>query len=59
MYLLRVMSSWATYYDITYLPPMTRLPEETKSEFAARTQAAICEVVGVPAGHFDGSLWYR
>ncbi|VDM80930.1 unnamed protein product [Strongylus vulgaris] len=52
------MSSWAIYYDVTYLPAMTKLPQETKPEFAARTQAAICEAVGVPAGEFDGSLWY-
>ncbi|CAJ0607282.1 unnamed protein product [Cylicocyclus nassatus] len=58
MYLLRVMSSWAIYYDVTYLPSMIKLPTETKVEFAARTQAVICDVVGVPAGQFDGSMFY-
>ncbi|VDO40568.1 unnamed protein product [Haemonchus placei] len=58
-YLLRVMSSWATPIDVTYLPPMKRLPRETNAEFAARAQAAISDVVGVRAGEFDGLLWYR
>nr|CDJ90753.1 Phospholipid glycerol acyltransferase domain containing protein [Haemonchus contortus] len=57
-YLLRVMSSWATPIDVTYLPPMKRLPRETNAEFAARAQAAISDVVGVRAGEFDGLLWY-
>ncbi|KIH64476.1 Acyltransferase [Ancylostoma duodenale] len=57
-YLLRVMCSWATYYDVTYLPSMVRLSHETNAEFAARVQATICDVIGVPAGEFDGSFWY-
>ncbi|EYC23892.1 hypothetical protein Y032_0014g2201 [Ancylostoma ceylanicum] len=57
-YLLRVMCSWATYYDVTYLPSMVRLSHETNAEFAARVQATISDVIGVPAGEFDGSFWY-
>ncbi|KAK6735206.1 hypothetical protein RB195_018407 [Necator americanus] len=58
-YLLRVMCSWATYYDVTYLPSMTQFSHETNAEFAARVQAVICDVIDVPAGEFDGSLWYN
>uniref|UniRef100_A0A183F2Y3 PlsC domain-containing protein n=1 Tax=Heligmosomoides polygyrus TaxID=6339 RepID=A0A183F2Y3_HELPZ len=57
-YVLRIMTSWATPYDVTYLAPMTRLPHETDTEFAARTQFAISDVVGVPASDFNGSMWY-
>ncbi|PIO56704.1 hypothetical protein TELCIR_21895, partial [Teladorsagia circumcincta] len=57
-YLFRVMCSWATPVDVTYLPPMTRLPRETNVQFAARAQAAISEVVGVRAGAFGGLMWY-
>ncbi|VDL74816.1 unnamed protein product [Nippostrongylus brasiliensis] len=58
-YLLRVMTSWALPLDITYLAPLTRQPQETNMDFAARAQSVIAEVVGVPAGQFDGSLYYR
>ncbi|VDL81679.1 unnamed protein product [Nippostrongylus brasiliensis] len=57
-YLLRVMTSWALPLNITYLAPLTRQPQETNMDFAARAQSVIAEVVGVPAGQFDGSLYY-
>ncbi|KAK6043973.1 Acyltransferase [Cooperia oncophora] len=57
-YLVRVMCSWATPVDITYLPPLTRLPRETNVEFAARAQALISNVVEARPAEFGGLLWY-
>ncbi|KAJ1360257.1 hypothetical protein KIN20_019184 [Parelaphostrongylus tenuis] len=59
MHLLRVMSSWAVFYNVTYLAPMTHSSHETDDEFAARVQVRISDTVGVPAGKFDGYMWYN
>ncbi|KJH52074.1 hypothetical protein DICVIV_01776 [Dictyocaulus viviparus] len=58
MYLLRVMSSWAISYDVTYLDKMCRFSQETEEDFAARAQKVVSNFIGVPACEFSGLMWY-
>ncbi|CAD5230129.1 unnamed protein product [Bursaphelenchus okinawaensis] len=58
-YLIRLLTSWATVYDITYLPAQTRLPGETAEEFASRVQQLIAEAIDVDPSPYDGGVYYK
>ncbi|KAH7728830.1 acyltransferase [Aphelenchoides avenae] len=59
-YLLRLLTSWATVYDVYYLEPQHRDKEtESAEHFAARVQSLISEKIGVQPASFDGSVWYK
>ncbi|CAI4223848.1 unnamed protein product [Auanema sp. JU1783] len=55
-YMLRVMSSWATSYDITYLQPMIKKPSEDPADFAARVQSAVGCSIAKDVLPYDGGL---
>uniref|UniRef100_A0A0R3S6R8 PlsC domain-containing protein n=1 Tax=Elaeophora elaphi TaxID=1147741 RepID=A0A0R3S6R8_9BILA len=57
-YLLRVLTSWAIVYDVTYLEPYHKRPDESKQDFAQRVQKAIAETVDAESIALDGRLWY-
>lgn len=42
-YLLRILTSWAIVYDITYLEPQQKRPGESKQDFAQRVQKVIAD----------------
>ena len=46
-------------YEVYYLEPQFREPDETAEQFAARVQSLVCEKLGVQPATFDGSLWYK
>ncbi|KAE9550404.1 hypothetical protein FO519_006393 [Halicephalobus sp. NKZ332] len=58
-YLIRLLSSWATVYDIYYLDSQRKHPNENSDEFASRIQASIAEAIGTTPAFFDGSVWYK
>uniref|UniRef100_A0AC34R9N8 Phospholipid/glycerol acyltransferase domain-containing protein n=1 Tax=Panagrolaimus sp. JU765 TaxID=591449 RepID=A0AC34R9N8_9BILA len=58
-YLFRLLSSWASVYDIYYLDAQTKKPDETPDEFASRVQTLIAEAIGTIPAQFDGSVWYK
>lgn len=55
-YLLLMMSSWAIKCDVWYLPPMTRLADESSAEFANRVKAQIARKGGLVDLAWDGQL---
>ncbi|VDN31859.1 unnamed protein product, partial [Gongylonema pulchrum] len=57
-YLLRVLTSWAIVYDVTYLEPQQKRPEESKEDFAQRVQKVIADTACAESLGFDGRLWY-
>ncbi|CAJ0953706.1 unnamed protein product, partial [Mesorhabditis belari] len=59
IHLVRLMSSWALVYDVTYLPKMSKRVSESAAEFAGRCQSAIGETAGIPVSGFDGGLKYK
>jgi len=58
-YLIRLLSSWASVYDIYYLDSQRKKPDETSDEFASRVQKMIAEAIGTSPAPFDGSVWYK
>ncbi|MCP9256962.1 Glycerol-3-phosphate acyltransferase 3 [Dirofilaria immitis] len=42
-YLLRILTSWAIVYDVTYLKPYQKQSNESNQDFAQRVQNAIAE----------------
>ncbi|KAL3101052.1 hypothetical protein niasHS_001512 [Heterodera schachtii] len=59
-YLFRVMTSWAIVYNVHYLAPQHRRPNENATEFAARVQRLIATRVGVrPIAYDGGGIWYK
>ncbi|CAI4229286.1 unnamed protein product [Auanema sp. JU1783] len=59
MYLLRLMMSWATVYDVTYLEKTCKYEDEDSTTFAARVQSSIAYEISKPVGQFDGGFWYK
>ncbi|EJW80060.1 acyltransferase, partial [Wuchereria bancrofti] len=57
-YLLRVLTSWAMVYDVTYLEPQQKQPGESNQDFAQRVQRAIAKTADVESIALDGRLWY-
>ena len=57
--MIRLLSSWATVYDIYYLDSQRKTPNETSDEFALKVQKMIAEAIGTTAAPFDGSVWYK
>ncbi|VDM95557.1 unnamed protein product [Thelazia callipaeda] len=57
-YLLRVLTSWAIVYDVTYLEPQQKQPGESNQDFAQRIQEAIAQTADVESISLDGRLWY-
>ncbi|KAK3882289.1 hypothetical protein Pcinc_013319 [Petrolisthes cinctipes] len=55
-YCLNLLTSWALVCDIWYLPPMTRRPEESATEFADRVKAKIAMAGGMLDLDWDGYL---
>mmetsp|Transcript_5186 Transcript_5186/g.13430 ORF Transcript_5186/g.13430 Transcript_5186/m.13430 type:complete len:515 (-) Transcript_5186:208-1752(-) len=55
-HLVDVMTSWAVFADIYYLPPMKMGPEETSTEFSSRVKLAICEKAGLINVNWNGFL---
>uniref|UniRef100_A0A914CJN3 CMP/dCMP-type deaminase domain-containing protein n=1 Tax=Acrobeloides nanus TaxID=290746 RepID=A0A914CJN3_9BILA len=47
VHLLRIMTSWATVYNIKYLPKMRKKKGESSEEFAKRVQSVIAEAVDI------------
>ncbi|TMS39371.1 hypothetical protein L596_005906 [Steinernema carpocapsae] len=58
-YLWRLFTSWAIVLNIYYLPPVTKLPEETQEEFAQRVQLIIAQTVNVDTVQLDLKLLKR
>ncbi|KAF8380893.1 hypothetical protein PRIPAC_70035 [Pristionchus pacificus] len=58
-YMIRLLTSWAVVYRITYLPKMRRDADESASEFATRVHDAIADASAVLPAIFDGSFWYK
>ncbi|CAG9538595.1 unnamed protein product [Cercopithifilaria johnstoni] len=56
-YLLRVFTSWAIVYDVTYLEPYHKRPGETNQNFAQRVQKAIAKTADVESIALDYRLW--
>ncbi|VDK80626.1 unnamed protein product [Litomosoides sigmodontis] len=57
-YLLRLFTSWAIVYDITYLKPHHKRPGESNQDFAQRVQKAIAKTADVESIALDYRLWY-
>ncbi|EFO25474.1 acyltransferase [Loa loa] len=57
-YLLRILTSWAIVYDVTYLEPHQKRPGESNQDFAQRVQRAIAKTADVESITLDGRLWY-
>lgn len=55
-YVIRVMTSFATLYEIYYMPPMEQKETEDAVAFAGRVQSAIAAKVGITALPYDGGL---
>lgn len=55
-YIYMMMTSWAIVCEVWYLPPMTRLPDETAVQFANRVKRAIAEQGGLVDLMWDGQL---
>ncbi|VDK51861.1 unnamed protein product [Anisakis simplex] len=51
-YLLRVLTSWAIVYDVSYIEPQKRWPNESAQMFAARVQNLIAETSVLNLIHF-------
>lgn len=58
-YLFRLLSSWASVYNIYYLDAQTKKSNENSDEFATRVQTLIAEAIGTIPAQFDGSVWYK
>ncbi|GMR34044.1 hypothetical protein PMAYCL1PPCAC_04239 [Pristionchus mayeri] len=58
-YMVRLLTSWAVVYKITYLPKMRRDLNESASEFATRVHDEIADASEVTPAVFDGSFWYK
>lgn len=59
MYFMGLMTSWSLVCDVWYLPPMTRLPEESGIEFANRVKAEIARVGGLVDLPWDGNIKHK
>uniref|UniRef100_A0A8R1XTG6 PlsC domain-containing protein n=1 Tax=Onchocerca volvulus TaxID=6282 RepID=A0A8R1XTG6_ONCVO len=57
-YLLRILTSWAIVYDVTYLEPHQKRLDESNQDFAQRVQEAIAKTADVESITLDGRLWY-
>lgn len=55
-YVFRVMTGWAIVAEVTYLPRMERLTNETTVQFANRVKQAICLAGGLVDLDWDGQL---
>ncbi|CAL4159909.1 unnamed protein product [Meganyctiphanes norvegica] len=55
-YLVYMMTSWAIVCDVWYLPPMTRLPDESSIDFSSRVKSAIAHQGGMVDVPWDGFL---
>lgn len=56
LYCLKLLTSWCLVCDVRYLPPMTRLPEESAIEFANRVKAEIAKAGGMKDVPLDGYI---
>lgn len=59
MHLVRVISSFATIYHITYLPPQHRWEDESPEQFAMRVQNLIAKTSECRSMQFQGTLFYK
>ncbi|VBB30457.1 unnamed protein product [Acanthocheilonema viteae] len=57
-YLLRIVTSWAIVYDVTYLEPQRKRPDESNQDFSQRVQKAIAETADIESIALDYRLWY-
>uniref|UniRef100_A0A915PWA8 Phospholipid/glycerol acyltransferase domain-containing protein n=1 Tax=Setaria digitata TaxID=48799 RepID=A0A915PWA8_9BILA len=57
-YMLRILTSWAIVYDVTYLQPHQKRPGESNQDFAQRVQKAIAKTADAESISLDGRLWY-
>ncbi|KAF1568214.1 UNVERIFIED_CONTAM: Glycerol-3-phosphate acyltransferase 3, partial [Eudyptes robustus] len=55
-YIMQMMTSWAIICHVWYLPPMSRLPNETAVEFANRVKKEIAKKGGLVDLDWDGGL---
>lgn len=55
-YIYLMMTSWAIVCEVWYLPPMTRMPDETSVDFANRVKAEIARQGGLVDLMWDGNL---
>uniref|UniRef100_A0A1I7ZDA7 PlsC domain-containing protein n=1 Tax=Steinernema glaseri TaxID=37863 RepID=A0A1I7ZDA7_9BILA len=56
IYLWRLFTSWAIVYNVYYLPPMTKLPEESQEQFALRVQKTIAQAANIDTVSLDLKL---
>ncbi|KAK0399565.1 hypothetical protein QR680_003109 [Steinernema hermaphroditum] len=59
VYLWRLFTSWAIVYNVYYLPPMTKLPNESQEEFAQRVQTLIAQTANINVGPLDLKLFKK
>ncbi|KAI6191813.1 PlsC domain-containing protein [Aphelenchoides bicaudatus] len=58
-HLFRVISSYATIYNVHYLPAQRRWEDETAEQFALRIQNQIAKVADCRSLSFQGTLFYK
>lgn len=58
-YMLRLFTSWATVYEVRYLPRIRRSAYESSSDLAERVQRAVADAADLPVLSMDGGVLKR